>query len=271
MLTITMYILIFCGLLSFYLYAQNTFIDVEHFSINIKNLYTNSIKIAHISDLHLRDKRDSIKSLIKNIKNENPDIIVLTGDLVDRHANVSETLLSKLCYELSKIAPSYAVTGNHEMDNENIKEWRTILKENSIHIMDNSIEIFEKGEIKLAIAGLSYSETYNFERFLYKSDILTLPMILLAHRPDLFSSYFSKSNIKVPNLVFAGHAHGGQVIIPFINKGIIAPHQGFFPKYSSGLYTSDNNVNMIVSRGVGNSLFPFRINNRPHIPIVELN
>ena len=89
--------------------------------------------------------------------------------------------------------------------------------------------------------------------------------ILLSHRPELFETYVD-NNI---NLVFTGHAHGGQIRIPFIG-GIIAPNQGLFPKYTSGIFTK-NETNMIVSRGIGNSLFPFRINNNPELVIVELN
>lgn len=97
-----------------------------------------------------------------------------------------------------------------------------------------------------------------------------MPKILLAHRPEGFSTYSSDSFSIKPDLVFSGHAHGGQFRIPISNKGIVAPNQGFFPKYTSGLYASNNGVQMIVSRGLGNSIIPIRINNRPHLPIIEL-
>jgi predicted MPP superfamily phosphohydrolase len=71
-------------------------------------------------------------------------------------------------------------------------------------------------------------------------------------------------------LVFSGHAHGGQFRIPFLKKGIIAPNQGLFPKYTSGLYSSNNGIQVMVSRGLGNSIIPIRINNRPHLPIIRL-
>lgn len=83
-------------------------------------------------------------------------------------------------------------------------------------------------------------------------------------------SYSSSLNSINPNLVLSGHVHGGQFRIPIINKGIIAPDQGLFPKYTSGLYVN-NNVDMIVSRGLGNSIISIRINNRPHIPITILS
>jgi predicted MPP superfamily phosphohydrolase len=88
--------------------------------------------------------------------------------------------------------------------------------------------------------------------------------ILLSHRPELFDIY--KDNKM--NLAFCGHAHGGQIRLPFIG-GLVAPNQGFFPKYTSGTYSKEDTT-MIVSRGLGNSLFPFRIFNRPEIIVVTL-
>jgi predicted MPP superfamily phosphohydrolase len=89
--------------------------------------------------------------------------------------------------------------------------------------------------------------------------------ILLSHWPELFETYV---NCGI-DLVFAGHAHGGPFRLPFIG-GLVAPNQGLFPKYDAGLYT-DGGTSMVVSRGIGNSIIPFRFNNRPEIVLVELN
>ena len=89
--------------------------------------------------------------------------------------------------------------------------------------------------------------------------------ILLSHRPELFETYVDCD----VDLILSGHAHGGQFRLPFIG-GLIAPNQGLFPKYDAGLYT-DKNTNMIVSRGLGNSIIPLRFNNCPEIVLVELN
>ena len=88
--------------------------------------------------------------------------------------------------------------------------------------------------------------------------------VLLSHRPELFEVYAESG----ADLVLSGHAHGGQFRLPFVG-GLIAPNQGFFPQYDAGLYTEEN-TNMIVSRGIGNSLLPFRINNRPEVILIEL-
>lgn len=88
--------------------------------------------------------------------------------------------------------------------------------------------------------------------------------ILLSHRPELFDVYVESG----VDLVFSGHAHGGQFRIPFIG-GVVAPNQGVFPKYDAGIF-AEGNTNMVVSRGVGNSIIPFRVNNRPEVIIIEL-
>lgn len=188
----------------------------------------------------------------------------MTGDIIDQSADLKTCGLDKLCKGLSEITKTYAVTGNHELWNKNVDEWTNTLTENDIKVIDNKIEMYTKNNKSIAIVGLMDGNEYK------PVNINDIPMILLAHRPELFvSSYSSDLNIINPNIVFSGHAHGGQFRIPIIDKGVIAPNQGLFPKYTSGLYTN-NNVKMIVSRGLGNSIIPIRINNRPHLPIIEL-
>lgn len=259
-------------ILCIYLYTQNNWIEVENFNIKINNLPIsfNNFKIAHISDVHLRNNKKGYKNIINTISKENPDMIILTGDLIDRRSNIEKTNLSNFSKSLSEIAPTYAVNGNHEVDNDNLDLWSNILTKNGVKVINDKIDIFNKNDEGIALGGLSNGSKYNNDSFQNINSIKDMPLILLAHRPDLFDSYSDKTNEKLPSLIFSGHAHGGQVILPFINKGVIAPNQGFFPQYSNGLYEK-NNVKLIVSRGIGNSLFPFRINNRPHIPIITLN
>ena len=94
-----------------------------------------------------------------------------------------------------------------------------------------------------------------------EDDVFT---ILLSHRPELFDIYADHGM----DLILSGHAHGGQFRLPFIG-GLVAPNQGLFPEYDAGIYT-EGNTNMLVSRGVGNSILPFRINNRPEVILIEL-
>jgi predicted MPP superfamily phosphohydrolase len=255
-----------------YCFEENNWIKVEHINIKINNLpkELQGLKIAHVSDVHLPKNASSIDNIVKNVSKQNPDIIVMTGDIIDESADLETCGLNELCQGLSEITNTYAVTGNHEVWNGNIKKWSNILTENNVKVIDNKTELYTKNNNNIAIVGLSDGNEYTPVNVKDIDRSKDLPMILLAHRPELFlSSYSSELNSLNPSLVFSGHAHGGQFRIPIINKGVIAPNQGFFPKYTSGLYTN-NNVKMIVNRGLGNSIIPIRINNRPHLPIVEL-
>lgn len=270
---IILVLIIFSGI---YCYAENNWIKVENNKIEINNLPDglSGLKIAHISDVHLPKNASSIDNIVSKVKKEKPDIIVMTGDIIDASADLTTCGLDRFCKGLSEIAPSYAVTGNHEYNNGNVEEWSRILKANNVEVVDNKIKMYTKNNETILIAGLSDDNEFNFNKLNFNEfndnkKIKDFPMILLAHRPELFYSYSSSSNIKSPDIVFSGHAHGGQFRIPIINQGIVAPNQGFFPKYTSGIY-SNNDVNMVVSRGLGRSIIPVRINNRPNIPIIQL-
>lgn len=255
-----------------YCFAENNWIEVEHIKIEVSNLPKELIglKIAHISDVHLSKNAPNIDNIVNEVKQQKPDIIVMTGDITDESADLKTCGLDKLCKGLSDITKTYAVTGNHELWNGKVEEWTDTLTKNNVEVIDNKIEIYTKNNKSIDIVGLMDGNEYKPLDIKYIKNAKDIPMILLAHRPELFvSSYSSDLNSINPNIVFSGHAHGGQFRIPIIDKGVIAPNQGLFPKYTSGLYTN-NNVNMIVSRGLGNSIIPVRINNRPHLPIIEL-
>lgn len=260
--TIMFFALVMIG----YCFAENNWIEFENIKIEISNLpkELNGLKIAHISDVHLPKNASNIDNIVNKVKEQKPDIIVMTGDIIDESADLKTCGLDKIGKGLSEITKTYAVTGNHELWSKNVDEWTNILTENNVEVIDNKTEIYTKNNKSISIVGLMDGNEYK------PVNIKDMPIILLAHRPELFdSSYSSNLNSINPNIVFSGHAHGGQFRIPIINKGVISPNQGLFPKYTSGLYTN-NNVKMIVSRGLGNSIIPIRINNRPHLPIIEL-
>ena len=89
--------------------------------------------------------------------------------------------------------------------------------------------------------------------------------VLLAQEPQYLQNYADAG----ADIVLSGHAHGGQIRIPFTNVGLVAPNQGFLPKYTSGQYSSDN-TSMFVSRGIENSILPLRIFDCPEIVEVEI-
>ncbi len=229
-----------------------------------------SLVIAHVSDLH-NDKigKDNSK-LINTLKNSQPDIIVITGDLIDSR-NTDIEVAANFMEQAVKVAPCYYSNGNHEARvPEEYAELKSRLESIGVVILENKATTIIHNNETINIIGINDPDFYTDKastvtdssiRKLHTNDDYT---ILLSHRPELFDVYV-ENDIE---LVLSGHAHGGQFRLPFIG-GLYAPHQGIFPEYDNGLYTQDN-TNMITSRGIGNSLFPFRFNNRPQLVVVEI-
>lgn len=232
-------------------------------------------RVAQISDLHNAEFGDENEKLISMLKGCRPNIIVITGDLVDSRRTDIEVSVS-FAKEAVLIAPLYYVTGNHESRIPEYEDLKKGLEEAGVQVLENESVLIEKSGDTIILAGVEdpcFGADYLFES---EEEVLENNLsdlindkqqftILLSHRPEYFDVY-ADNNV---DLVFCGHAHGGQFRLPFIG-GVIAPNQGLFPKYDAGLYTKEN-TDMIVSRGIGNSILPFRVNNRPEIILVELS
>lgn len=231
-------------------------------------------RIAHVSDLHNAEMGDDNKNLLATLQDAEPDIIAITGDLIDSR-NTDIEIALQFAEEAVKIAPCYYVTGNHEARVSEYDDLKTGLTELGIIVLeDERIELDKNGET-ITLIGLndpSFKSDYllgdseavvktHLQELMNESDGFIL---LLSHRPELFEIY---ANNEV-DLVLSGHAHGGQFRLPFVG-GLVAPNQGLFPKYDAGLYTEEN-TSMIISRGIGNSILPFRFNNRPEVILIEL-
>ena len=232
-------------------------------------------RIAQVSDLHNAEFGEGNSKLLELLSQTEPDTILLTGDLIDsRQTNIKIALA--FAQEAMKIAPVYFVSGNHEARVSEYEDLKMGLAEAGVIVLENQkVEITREGE-SITLMGIddpSFQENYLFgdAEGIAKQSIETLQResdgytVLLSHRPELFDVYVDTGM----DLVFSGHAHGGQFRLPFIG-GLVAPNQGFFPKYDAGLF-SEENTTMIVSRGVGNSIVPVRFNNRPEIILVTLS
>lgn len=251
---------------------QNQHVQVNEMTITSEHLPDDfaNYKIAHISDLHNAEIGDGNEKLLSAIKESSPDIIVITGDIIDSRRTDVQVAVDFI-NKSAEIAPIYYVTGNHEsrvgtenhIDNFPLNENITILHNENVLLQKGESEIQLIGVDDPNFAGAINSTEYMNDELEKYSDNEHFK-ILLSHRPELFETYVENNM----DIVFSGHAHGGQFRLPFVG-GIFAPHQGLFPEYDSGIYT-EINTNMIVSRGIGNSLFPFRINNPPEIIIVTL-
>lgn len=264
---IVLFVLIFLAVSLFVLYG-NKALTVNEIIFENKNIPKSfsGYRIVQISDLHnAQFGRDNCK-LLKAVKDTEPNIIVITGDLVDSRRTNIEVAVS-FVKKAKEIAPVYYVTGNHESRISDYNKLRSSLLEIGVNILENEEMLIEKNGQYISIIGVNdpdFTEGYfsGSELLNEKSDETF--SVLLSHRPELFKTYVRSS----VNLVFSGHAHGGQFRLPFIG-GLYAPHQGFLPEYDSGVYI-DGDTAMVVSRGLGNSVFPLRINNRPEIIVVEL-
>ncbi|MCY6369739.1 metallophosphoesterase [Clostridium ganghwense] len=269
-------IIIFTLCLGIFFYFQNNFITVNNLEIKSEKIPEDFIgyKIVHLSDLHNKSFGNNQKHLVQKIKKIKPDLIVFTGDIIDRRRYNEKPSLC-LIEEITKLAPVYYVTGNHEIWSGKFHTLEKKLKQNGAKVLRNEGRVINKGNSEMLILGIddpAINSTYETEEEVVDKEIKQAMIkkyndkykILLSHRPEKFLIY-SENNI---DLIFSGHAHGGQVRLPFIG-GIIAPNQGFFPKYTKGKY-QDENSTMVVSRGLGNSLAPLRIFNRPEIVVVTL-
>lgn len=258
-----------------YLYYEDTALKTSHYVVDSNKISASfdGFKIAQISDFHNVKSKALTKSLIKSIKKEKPDIIVITGDLVDRNrtdVDVSINLIKKL----KSIAPIYYVAGNHESKSKEYPKLKECLKENGATILDDRKASIKKNKEEIVLLGVNdpsmIDENFVSDAKIMKDTLSKIKFnrdkfsILLSHRPELIDVY---ADAKV-DLVFAGHAHGGQVRLPIIG-GLFSPHQGILPKYTSGTFKK-RATTMVVSRGIGNSTFPFRVNNRPELVITTL-
>ena len=254
----------------------NTALELNTYTISSSKLPQSfdGYRIAHVSDLHNTEMGKDNEKLLTLLRDAAPHMIAITGDLIDSRNTDIEVAL-QFVREAVKIAPCYYVTGNHEARVNEYGELKAGMEAAGVIVLEDArTEISMEGETVtlIGVNDPSYQTDYLFgdsktvmnvklEELHTGNDGFT---ILLSHRPELFGTYVAHD----VDLVLSGHAHGGQFHLPFVG-GLVAPNQGLFPEYDAGIYT-EGNTNMLVSRGVGNSILPFRINNRPEVILIEL-
>lgn len=263
-------IFLFLGFIAWMVWS-NTSLELSHYAVASPEIPASfdGFRIVQISDLHNNELGRDHHRLLARIEEGQPDIIVLTGDLIDSRMTDVETAL-EFVNAAVKLAPVYYVTGNHE---ERVPTAYALLEEGlikaGVHILRNETVFLEREGEKICLAGID--DPHYFASMDAFFDALS-PLcdgeeytVLLSHRPEYFDHYIDAG----ADLSLAGHIHGGQFRIPF-KGGLIAPYQRLFPKYDNGLYEEDGSA-LVVSRGVGNSIFPIRFNNRRHVVLVELH
>lgn len=270
-------ILILVLLFSSFCLWQNNHIIVSKYEFIHEKVSKNldGYRIVQVSDLH---NKDFGNQLIKKARKESPDMIVITGDLIDSRRTNTEVAIS-FAKDAVLIAPVYYVTGNHEASTVEYEVLAKGLRESGVIILDNTFVNIKHNNVSFNLIGIddplftkeldyNYLESINPSNEVIKKlenykDDLELN-ILLSHRPELIYGYKEAGM----ELVLTGHAHGGQMRLPFIG-GLVAPNQGIFPRYTSRIH-SLGDTSMVISRGLGNSIIPLRIFNRPELVVVVL-
>ena len=253
----------------------NTALELNTYTVGSKELPDafDGYRIAQVSDLHNAEFGDRNQRLLEMLWEAEPDIIAMTGDLIDSQKTDLAVALA-FAKEAAQIAPCYYVPGNHEARVSEYPELKAGLENAGVTVLDDAqVKIETSGE-SITVIGVN-DPSFHADYLTSDAAVMDRKLselssedagfaILLSHRPELFDTYVAHDM----DLVLSGHAHGGQFRLPLIG-GLIAPNQGLFPKYDDGLY-SEGNTNMIVSRGLGNSIIPFRFNNRPEVVLIEL-
>lgn len=260
-----------------FLYLQNNIIDITKYNLKYDKA-DEPIRIVQLSDLHSKP----FKKVLKKIDEIKPDIICITGDYInDREKNKKKML--KYAKALVARAKVYYITGNHERRLENFDELMDELAEVGFIVLLNRVSIYNDKGFEIDFLGLDENQA-NFDdykarkkgTFEYKDmspyfkqlNELGGYKIVLSHFPENFEGVKEMNYSQYDfDLQLSGHAHGGQFCLPFIGP-VYSPGQGLKPKYAKGSF--GNRPKLIVSRGLGNAEFPFRLFNHPEINVINI-
>ncbi len=235
-----------------------------------------------LSDLHNAAYGDGNSRLLQEIRNEDPEVVFVAGDMVTATQQPQMDRAMVLMDELTKQYPVYYANGNHEHRmkafperyGEAYEKYSSVIKSFGVHLLENSHETIEIYRMTLTVWGYELPAEY-FRRTSRRtleaqqlSEILGEPSasgyhVLLAHHPDYFSAYASWG----ADLTLSGHLHGGIIRLPFLG-GVISPQMRIFPAYDRGIYSMDGRK-MIVSAGLGDHTVKMRVNNPPELVVID--
>lgn len=244
---------------------------VARISVDSEKVRSGKVKIALVTDLHSCWYGKNQEQIFGKIERENPDIAVLSGDIFDD--KIPDGNAKILLERLVKKYPCFYVTGNHELWSGRADEMKDYLRGIGVFVLEGDCRSVCVGGTEIDICGVG--DPFYMEESEWKAQVESAfsktgeshLRILASHRPEKTEIY-SQYDF---DFVLAGHAHAGQVLLPFLKRGLYAPDQGFFAKYVDGAYTLKNGSLLVVSRGLARESTPLpRFFNRPEIVILEV-
>ena len=261
------------------LFDSNTRLVTTEYELHYQNLPEtfDGFRIVVLSDIHAAEFGKNNELLITKVREADPDIIAVTGDLINfSRTTATETQIERaetLIKGLTPIAPVYYVTGNHEWDRRIDGPWAllSVLEEQGVHILRNKYTHLEAGGESIILAGTDdrngpadMVKPDEFVANIRKAEGDASFIVMLEHRNYNLKLY---SELGV-ELVLCGHSHGGIIRLPFTD-GLIGQQRDLFPTYTNGIYAMGD-TNMVVSRGIGNHVGLLRFLNNPHVVFVKL-
>lgn len=273
-ISLIIFISIICSILLYSRYVSTKGLIVREYKIIDEKITDNfhGLKIVHISDIHYGTtiNKKELTNVVEKINSLHPDIVVLTGDLLDENVELPKNYEKEITELLSKIETTigkYAINGNHDYK---FKNFNTIIEQSGfINLNDNYDQIYKNGNNFILLSGISTNmyenkkieekleNTTNLLNNIPDEEKKNIYKILLVHEPDVIDNINSIDF----DLVLAGHSHNGQVRLPFI--GSIKKVE-LAEKYYDEHYTI-NNTDLYISGGLGTSKVKFRFFNKPSI------
>ena len=244
---------------------------VERISIDSPKVGPGKVRIALITDLHSCWYGREQGQIFSKIEREKPDIAVLSGDIFDD--KIPDENAKILLERLAEICPCFYVTGNHELWSGRVREMKDYVQSIGVTVLSGNCRSINVNGAEIDVCGVDdpfYMEESEWKKQIDSAFSKTSEShlkILASHRPERTKIYGQYDF----DLILAGHAHAGQIRIPFLNRGLYAPDQGFFAKYVNGPYKQPNGSVLVVSRGLARESTPLpRFFNRPEIAIIEV-
>lgn len=243
------------------IFVEPNLLTVKTLDLHVKGL--SGLKVVFVGDFHVKPyQKKRLTNVVKKINEQNPDLILTTGDFVSSYNKKFSMSIKDIAKELSKLRSKYgvyAVLGNHDWK-QGGEEITRELQNIGFVVLGNENKFININGKKLYIAGVEdlTTRTVKLDKALEKT---SQPTILLTHSPDVFPFITKKVD-----LTLAGHTHGGQIVLLIIGPPIVPSDYG--KKYAQGLIVENNKI-MFVTKGIGTSILPVRFNCMPEIVIIN--